>query len=139
MDASWPVNCRLEMSCCCTVISGAGKTTLVQGIAAGLGVEEAIQSPTFGLVADHRGRLASGDAVAIHHLDLYRLESPDDLEDLGYEQYIAPADGISLIEWPERANDWLPDRFMLLKINPGVAGGRRIERTWHQEEASPSS
>jgi tRNA threonylcarbamoyladenosine biosynthesis protein TsaE len=117
---------------------GAGKTTLVQGIAAGLGVAEAIQSPTFGLVAEHRGWLANGDAVAIHHLDLYRLESPDDLEDLGYEQYIAPVDGVSFIEWPERAADWLPDRFLLLTIEPGLPGGRRIQRSW-RGETFPSS
>jgi tRNA threonylcarbamoyladenosine biosynthesis protein TsaE len=117
---------------------GAGKTTLVQGIAAGLGVVEPIQSPTFGLVAEHRGLLHNGVAVAIHHLDLYRLDSPDDLEELGYEQYIAPIDGISLIEWPERAEDWLPDRFLLLKIGPAIFGGRRIERSWHQEKNAPA-
>lgn len=117
---------------------GAGKTTLVQGIAAQLGVTEAIQSPTFGLVAEHHGTFVDGTAVVIHHLDLYRLDSLEDLEDLGYEQYIAPVAGISLIEWPERAADWLPDRFLLLKIGPGLVGGRRIDRTWHGEANSPA-
>lgn len=110
---------------------GAGKTTLVQGIAAGLQVVEAIQSPTFGLVADHSGILPDGNPVTLHHLDLYRLESPEELEDLGYDQYLAPFDGISLIEWPERADDWLPDRFLLVRISLAPSGGRIVEIVRH--------
>ena len=110
---------------------GAGKTTLVQGIGAGLGVKHTIQSPTFGLVADHQGRLPDGTPVTIHHLDLYRLDSPEELEDLGYDQYLAPVDGISLIEWPERADAWLPDRFTLIRISAGSGGGRTLEISHH--------
>lgn len=90
---------------------GAGKTTLTQGIAAGLGVEGAVQSPTFTLVREHRGR-----EMMLYHLDLYRLSDPDELENLGYETYLDPADGVSVIEWPERAGDWLPERFTLVRI-----------------------
>jgi tRNA threonylcarbamoyladenosine biosynthesis protein TsaE len=90
---------------------GAGKTTLTQGIATGLGVEGPVQSPTFTLVREHRGR-----DLALYHLDLYRLTDPDELEGLGYEVYLDPADGVSVIEWPERAGDWLPDRFTLVRI-----------------------
>ena len=115
---------------------GAGKTTLVQGIATGLSVPDTIQSPTFGLVAEHHGMLANGESVSIHHLDLYRLESPEELDDIGYGQYIAPVGGISLIEWPERAENWLPDQFLLLKIEPMPGGGRRIERSLHQSGAA---
>lgn len=110
---------------------GAGKTTLVQGIAAGLLVMEPIQSPTFGLVADHQGRLSDGTPVTIHHLDLYRLESPDELEDLGYDQFLDPVDGVSLIEWPERAEDWLPERFFLIRVSPAPGGGRTVDVSRH--------
>lgn len=110
---------------------GAGKTTLVQGIAAGLLVMEPIQSPTFGLVADHQGRLSDGTPVMIHHLDLYRLESPDELEDLGYDQFLDPVEGVSLIEWPERAEDWLPERFILIRISPVSGGGRTVDISRH--------
>jgi len=114
---------------------GAGKTTLTQGIAAGLGAREPVQSPTFSIVAEHDGVDARGRAVRLYHLDLYRLDDPGDLEALGYEQYLDPTEGISIIEWPERAGAWLPDRFWLLRITHSANGGRRIERSWHEGEA----
>lgn len=99
---------------------GAGKTTLTQGIAAGLGVEGAVQSPTFTLVREHRGR-----ELMLYHLDLYRLDDPEELEDLGYEVYLDPPDGVSVVEWPERAGDWLPERFTLVRIEH-LGGDRRL-------------
>jgi tRNA threonylcarbamoyladenosine biosynthesis protein TsaE len=111
---------------------GAGKTTLTQGMALGLGVEEAIQSPTFSLVAEHDGRDSEGRPLRLYHLDLYRLEEVDELEGLGYEQYLAPEDGVTVIEWPERADDWLPDGFWLLRIDHAPGGGRTIERSFHE-------
>ena len=109
---------------------GAGKTTLTQGIAAGLGVSESIQSPTFALVAEHEGVDGSGLPIRVYHLDLYRLENEEELEGIGYELYVAPVDGISVIEWPERAGEWLPDRFWLIRIGNRESGGRvvRVER-----------
>jgi tRNA threonylcarbamoyladenosine biosynthesis protein TsaE len=98
---------------------GAGKTTLTQGIAAGLGIEGPVQSPTFTLVREHRGH-----ELTLYHLDLYRLSDPDELESVGYEVYLDPPDGVSVIEWPERAGDWLPDRFRLLHIDH-LGGDRR--------------
>lgn len=98
---------------------GAGKTTLTQGVASGLGVEGPVQSPTFTLVREHRGR-----EMTLYHLDLYRLTDPDELEDLGYEVYLDPPDGVSVVEWPERAGDWLPDRFTLVQIKH-LGGDRR--------------
>jgi tRNA threonylcarbamoyladenosine biosynthesis protein TsaE len=111
---------------------GAGKTTLTQGIAQALGVEEAIQSPTFSLVAEHDGRDKEGRPLRLFHLDLYRLEVADDLEGIGYSQYLAPEEGVTVIEWPERAESWLPDRFWLLEIAYAPSGGRTIERSWHE-------
>lgn len=103
---------------------GAGKTTLAQGIAAALDVPEAMQSPTFTLVAEHQGRLPDGTPVRLNHLDLYRLTSPDELESFGYEQYLDPGDDITLIEWPERAADWLPERYLLAAIAYATPGRR---------------
>ncbi len=99
---------------------GAGKTTLTQGIAAGLRVPEPVQSPTFGLVAEHDGVAADGSPVRLYHLDLYRLDDPAGLEALGFDRYADPDDGISVIEWPERAAGWLPERYLLVTI--GHAG-----------------
>lgn len=98
---------------------GAGKTTFTQGVARTLGIEGPIQSPTFTLVREH-----DGDSMRLYHLDLYRLNDPAELEDIGYEVYISPPDGISLIEWPERADDWLPERFLLIHIEH-LGGDRR--------------
>ncbi len=114
---------------------GAGKTTLTQGIAAGLGVPGPVQSPTFAIVAEHEGVDALGHGLRLYHLDLYRLGGIENLEDLGYDQYLAPLDGVSIIEWPERAGTWLPQRFWLLHITHLPNGGRRIEREWHDRTA----
>ena len=104
---------------------GAGKTTLTQGIAAGLGVHEPVQSPTFTLVQEHQGR-----QLKLYHLDLYRLDDPSDLESIGYETYLEPYDGVSVIEWPERAGDWLPERFWYIEIDH--LGGERRRMTIRQ-------
>ena len=95
---------------------GAGKTTLARGIARGLGVADPVQSPTFTLVAEYDARLADGSPARLYHLDLYRLTDPTELESFGYETYLAPTDGITLVEWPERAADHLPDAYLLVSI-----------------------
>lgn len=76
---------------------GAGKTTLTQGIARGLGVakEEYVRSPTFTLVNQYKGK------VPVFHIDLYRIASSLELEDLGLEEVFS-SDGISIVEWAEK-------------------------------------
>lgn len=108
---------------------GAGKTTLTQGVAQGLGIEGPIQSPTFTLVREH-----TGPSLKLYHLDLYRLDDPDELEDIGYEVYINPPDGVSLIEWPERAGDWLPERFTIVQIEH-LGGDQRSVHISHYGES----
>jgi tRNA threonylcarbamoyladenosine biosynthesis protein TsaE len=95
---------------------GAGKTTLTQGIAEALGVARATTSPTFTLVTEHPATLATGEGAMLYHLDLYRLDDPEELGDIGWEEMIAPADGVTVVEWPERAGDWLPERYTLVSI-----------------------
>lgn len=109
---------------------GAGKTTFTQGVAEGLGISGPVQSPTFTLVREHEGR-----TMRLYHLDLYRLDDPDELEDIGYEVFINPPDGVSMIEWPERAGDWLPDRFLLVHIEHLGGDRRSVQLTWHGAEA----
>ena len=81
---------------------GAGKTTLVQSICAGYGVTEEVTSPTFALVHEYEAPRSP-----VFHLDLYRLDSPDQLDALAWDEIIA-ARAIVLVEWPERAGDRLP-------------------------------
>ncbi len=105
---------------------GAGKTTLTQGIAAALGIEAAIQSPTFTLMSEYNATLADGSRATLYHLDLYRLDEPDQLEDIGWDEVIAPVDGVTVVEWPERAGDWLPDRYILISIAYRDAESREV-------------
>jgi tRNA threonylcarbamoyladenosine biosynthesis protein TsaE len=81
---------------------GAGKTTLVQAIARGLGVGVAATSPTYALVHRYRGRRGP-----VFHLDCYRLRSPDEAADLDWDGLLREGDAV-LIEWPERAGAWVP-------------------------------
>jgi tRNA threonylcarbamoyladenosine biosynthesis protein TsaE len=90
---------------------GAGKTTLAQGIAAGLGVTEPVSSPTFTLVQAYAGR------VPVYHLDVYRLRSLDELWDLSFDDLRA-APGVMLIEWPERIAPALPPDRLEIEIAP---------------------
>lgn len=81
---------------------GAGKTNFTFGIAKGMDVQEQyITSPTFTFVNEYQGR------VPLYHIDLYRLKDPDELENIGFEEYIE-SDGVTVIEWAERAEDALP-------------------------------
>ena len=73
---------------------GAGKTTLAKGIASALGVEEVVSSPSFSLVNEYDTGLAAG-VTRLYHLDLYRLQSEDDLASIGFDDFMAPADGIT--------------------------------------------
>jgi tRNA threonylcarbamoyladenosine biosynthesis protein TsaE len=82
---------------------GSGKTTLVQAICRGLGAHVVATSPTYALV--HQYETPHG--APIYHVDCYRLKSPDDARDLGFEDMMRER-AIVLIEWPERAGPWVP-------------------------------
>ena len=82
---------------------GTGKTTLTRYIAEGLGILEPIQSPTFTIIREHRnGRLP------LFHFDVYRLEEPDDLFELGYEDYFY-GEGVTVVEWADKVGDLMPE------------------------------
>jgi len=81
---------------------GAGKTTFTQGLAAALGVDGRVTSPTFCLVQEHRGK----DAYLVH-MDLYRLHGEEDVVAIGWEDYLADG-AILVVEWPERAGSLVP-------------------------------
>lgn len=78
---------------------GAGKTQLAKGIARGLGFTERVHSPTFTLVNQYEG-----GRLPLFHVDLYRLETPEQIIAAGLEEYFHP-DGVSIVEWPERWMD----------------------------------
>lgn len=98
---------------------GAGKTVLAKGIATGLGVQETVTSPTYTIVSEYEGR------VRLHHIDLYRISGEDEFLQLGLEDTIY-SDGISLIEWPERAGGALSPAALAIEIRIQDDGSRSI-------------
>jgi tRNA threonylcarbamoyladenosine biosynthesis protein TsaE len=89
---------------------GAGKTTLVQGIAKGWGTSDTVTSPTFVLVNNYR----RPDGVQMNHLDAYRLENAMEAEDLDLECMIA--EGPLLVEWAERIKAALPEEYLAVSM-----------------------
>jgi tRNA threonylcarbamoyladenosine biosynthesis protein TsaE len=104
---------------------GAGKTTLAKGIASALAIEDVVSSPSFSLVNEY-GTGGAAAVTRLYHLDLYRLQGEDDLASIGFDDFMAPADGVTLVEWPERASTALPERFLLVEIEPVGPGSRRL-------------
>lgn len=106
---------------------GVGKTVFAQGFCEALGVTEPVNSPTFTLVNEYEGT-----AFPIYHFDLYRIEEPDELYEIGFSDMVS-GKAVVLIEWSERAGDLLPrDRIDIFINRTAEDDGRRIvveERT----------
>ncbi|MGC8783883.1 MAG: tRNA (adenosine(37)-N6)-threonylcarbamoyltransferase complex ATPase subunit type 1 TsaE [Armatimonadota bacterium] len=105
---------------------GAGKTTLAQGIARGLGVNEPVLSPTFTLIREHRGRLP------FFHADAYRLEGAEQAADLGLQEYFERG-GVFAIEWAEHIAEALPEERLEVLLEGGMDENRRITLTAYGE------
>ena len=104
---------------------GAGKTTLIQGLGRGLGINEAIVSPTFTLIDEyHRGRLP------LYHLDLYRLQ-PEEVDSIHPEIYwegVEVTPGITAIEWAQKL-PYRPSNYLYIKLDYSSSQGRQLQ--WH--------
>lgn len=88
---------------------GAGKTTFTQGLAAALGAKGRVASPTFCIVREHPiPNPASDSPSLLVHMDLYRLNGEDDVEAIGWDDYLARG-AVIVVEWPERAASLIPD------------------------------
>ena len=107
---------------------GAGKTCFIQGYAAALGIDEPITSPTYTLIGEYEGRLP------LHHLDLYRLSGPEEALGLGLDEYF-DIDGITAIEWAERAEGLLPPDILHIQIVADDDTGARTFRIFRENEA----
>lgn len=107
---------------------GAGKTCFVQGLAVALGIDEPITSPTYTLIGEYEGRLP------LHHIDLYRLSGPTEALGLGLEEYF-DAQGITAIEWAERAEGLLPPDLLHIQIEADEQTQTRTFRIGRESEA----
>lgn len=86
---------------------GAGKTSFTKGLAKGLGVKGVVNSPTFTIIKEYQGRLP------LYHMDVYRME--DEAEELGLDEYFY-GEGVSVIEWPTRIEEQLPETRLIIAI-----------------------
>jgi tRNA threonylcarbamoyladenosine biosynthesis protein TsaE len=93
---------------------GAGKTQFVRGLAAGLGIASRVQSPTFALI-----NIYGGGRLLLFHLDLYRLDTPEQIAAAGLEEYLSP-EGVTVIEWAER---WFGEAHNPDSVNTGSETG----------------
>ncbi|MEE0772076.1 MAG: tRNA (adenosine(37)-N6)-threonylcarbamoyltransferase complex ATPase subunit type 1 TsaE [Anaerovoracaceae bacterium] len=99
---------------------GAGKTTLTKAIAAGLGVEDVITSPTFNIVKEYdTGRLP------LYHFDVYRIGDEDEMYELGYEEYFY-GEGVCVVEWADLIPELIPEEAIRINIEYGKEEGERI-------------
>ncbi len=106
---------------------GAGKTCFIQGFAAALGIDEPVTSPTYTLIGEYEGRLP------LHHIDLYRLAGPEEALGLGLEEYF-DANGITAIEWAERAEGLLPPDMLHIEIKTDETTEERTFRIFKENQ-----
>jgi len=100
---------------------GTGKTTFTQGLAQGMGISGNVNSPTFTLLKEYvsqvkspRGNV-SRPGLALYHFDLYRLDNPDEIIDLGFEEYFT-SDGVCVVEWAEKADLYWPTDHLDIRL-----------------------
>ena len=89
---------------------GVGKTVFTKGVAAGLGIKDDVSSPTFTLIQEYYG-----GRLPLYHFDVYRIDGPWDMDDLGYEEYFY-GEGVCLVEWGHLIAELLPQETIMITI-----------------------
>lgn len=99
---------------------GSGKTLLSQSIAKALGVDEEVTSPTFTIIHEYMGK-----ELPLYHFDVYRINHPDEMFEIGFEEYLF-GEGICLIEWADKIEEYIPEDRIMIRIQRGQADQERI-------------
>ena len=100
---------------------GAGKTTYIKAVCEAMGVEDAINSPTFAIVNEYE----DAESNTIFHFDFYRIKSIAEVYNMGYEEYLY-SNAYCFIEWPELIEELLPEETVKVTIEEGPEGQRKI-------------
>ena len=100
---------------------GVGKTTFVKSLCKALGVDDTVNSPTFAIVNEY----ADGNGNPVYHFDMYRIKSIAELYNMGYEDYFY-SEAVCFIEWPELAEELLPEDTVKVTIEEAEDGTRTI-------------
>lgn len=96
---------------------GAGKTVFAKGFAEGLGITEPVTSPTFNIVKEYEG-----GKFPLYHFDVYRIEDPDEMTAIGYEEYFF-GDGVCLVEWSSQIEELIPENAIRITIRRDLQKG----------------
>ena len=101
---------------------GTGKTVLTQGMAAGLGILEPVNSPTFTIV-----QIYEEGRIPFYHFDVYRIAEPEEMEEIGYEEYFF-GDGVCLVEWANLIGELMPEDTIYITIEKDLQRGFDFRR-----------
>ena len=112
---------------------GVGKTVFTQGLAEGLGISDAVNSPTFTIV-----QIYEEGRIPLYHLDVYRIGDISEMDEIGYEDYFY-GDGVCLIEWPSRIEEVLPDTCENIWIEKDLEKGFDYRRITCDKEGDRES
>ena len=103
---------------------GSGKTVFTKGLANALGIKESVTSPTFTIIKEY-----NDGEMPLYHMDVYRLKQPEEMYDLGYEEYFY-GEGVTVVEWAQIIEPLLPDEYLGMEISV-VPEGRELSFVPH--------
>ncbi len=109
---------------------GVGKTVLTKGFAAGLGIEEPVNSPTFTILQEYTAGL-----LPFYHFDVYRIADPEEMDEIGYEDYFF-GEGICLVEWADLIEELMPEDTVWITIEKDLERGFDYRRIIIEENPS---